>query len=85
MHDAAASGHPRDVAGSEEPFVAIAHLAFDDEGHDFEASVWMGATRTLSRRNLDEIVREQDERIIVREFPRLDDMNCRMAFTDKPW
>ena len=65
VDDAAAGGHPQDVAGPQQPFVTVACLALDRERHDFETRMRMRATGTLSRRKIDAIVRKHDEWIVV--------------------
>ena len=85
MDDAAAGGHPQDVAGSQQPFVTVACLALDRERHDFETRMRMRTTGTLSRWKIDAIVRKHDEWIVVGKLPRIDHVNRRVTLADETW
>jgi hypothetical protein len=85
VDDAATCGHPQDVSGSQQTFVTVACFALDRERHDFETSMRMRATGTLSRWKIDAIVRKHDEGIVLGKLPRVDHVNRRVTLADETW
>src|SRR5262249_7009557 len=79
----APGGHPQHVAGPKQSLIAIACLALDGEGHDLESGMRMGTTCTPAWRQIDTVIRQDDERIMVRKVPPVDHMNGRMTLTDE--
>lgn len=83
VNHSAASGHPPDNAGAEEPFVAVARLILYRECDDLEAGMRMWATGLPPARQIEAIVGEQDEWIVVRELTGVDHVNGRVTICDE--
>jgi hypothetical protein len=85
MDHSAPGGHPQHIAGPQHSFIAIACLALNGEGHNLESSVWVWPTCAAAWRKIDPVVRQNDERIVVRKLARVDHMNCCMTLADESW
>jgi hypothetical protein len=79
----APGGHPKHVAGPKHSLIAIACLALDGEGHNFESSMRVRATRAPAWRKIETVVCQDDERIVVRKVSHVDHVNRRVALADE--
>jgi hypothetical protein len=77
--------HPQHVAASQQAFIAIASLALDDERHDFKSGVRVGTTCTPASRKIEPVIRQDDERVVVRKLPSVDHVNRRVTLADESW
>ena len=73
MYDAAAGGHPHDVARAQRSFFTVAQLAFHDERHRLESSVRMRRAGLATRLKIDPIIHQQNEWIVARKIPGVED------------
>ena len=80
VNDAAPRRHPDNVSRFQNSFVAIAQLALDDEGDRLESPVRVRATGWPSRREIDPVIHQQNERIAVRKVVWLDDGDRGVSF-----
>ena len=85
MDDAASRRHPQHVSRFQRSLVAVAQLAFHDEGHRLESAVRVRATRRAARLEIDAIIHQHDEWIVARKIICVEHAHRGVSFADESW